>query len=64
MPVKDYDGTIAGKLKTKGRDAGVIVRATVAEKKQGVEVFSMGNKTKAAVKCAKKEDCNVLIIGF
>ena len=36
--------------------------------KQGVEVFSMGNKNKpadiakAAVEHAKKEDCNVLII--
>ena len=69
---------IAGKLKTKGKKTllaacdvyrpAAIEQLQINGEKQGVEVFSMGNKNKpadiakAAVEHAKKEDCNVLII--
>ena len=69
---------IAGKLKQKGKKtllaACDIYRPAAIEQlqingaKQGVEVFSMGDKCKpadiarAAVEHAKKQDCNVLII--
>ena len=69
---------IAGKLKSKGKKSllvacdvyrpAAIEQLQINGEKQGVEVFSMGNKNKpadiakAAVEHAKKEDCNVLII--
>ena len=69
---------IAGKLKLKGKKPllvacdiyrpAAIEQLQINGEKQGVEVFSMGNKNKpadiakAAVEHAKKEDCNVLII--
>ena len=65
-------------LKTKGKKTllaacdvyrpAAIEQLQINGEKQGVEVFSMGNKNKpadiakAAVEHAKKEDCNVLII--
>ena len=69
---------IAGKLKTKGKKSllaacdvyrpAAIEQLQINGEKQGVEVFSMGDKNspvdiaKAAVEHAKKQDCNVLII--
>ena len=69
---------IAGKLKTKGKKTllaacdvyrpAAIEQLQINGEKQGVEVFSMGDKNKpadiakAAVEHAKKNDCNVLII--
>ena len=69
---------LAGKFKLKGKKVlltacdiyrpGAIEQLQINGEKQGVEVFSMGNKNKpadiakAAVEHAKKEDCNVLII--
>ena len=69
---------IAGKLKAKGKKTllaacdvyrpAAIEQLQINGEKQGVEVFSMGDKNKpadiakAAVEHAKKNDCNVLII--
>ena len=69
---------IAGKLKQKGKKTllaacdvyrpAAIEQLQINGEKQGVEVFSMGDKNKpadiakAAVEHAKKNDCNVLII--
>ena len=69
---------LAGKFKLKGKKPllvacdvyrpAAIEQLQINGEKQGVEVFSMGNKNKpadiakAAVEHAKKEDCNVLII--
>ena len=69
---------LAGKLKSKGKKPllvacdvyrpAAITQLQVNGEKQGVEVFSMGDKNKpadiakAAVEHAKKNDCNVLII--
>lgn len=69
---------IAGKLKSKGKKSllaacdvyrpAAIEQLQINGEKQGVEVFSMGDKNspvdiaKAAVEHAKKQECNVLII--
>jgi signal recognition particle subunit SRP54 len=69
---------LAGKLKTKGKKTllaacdvyrpAAIEQLQINGEKQGVEVFSMGDKNKpadiakAAVEHAKKNDCNVLIL--
>ena len=69
---------IAGKLKAKGKKTllaacdvyrpAAIEQLQINGEKQGVEVFSMGDRNKpadiakAAVEHAKKNDCNVLII--
>lgn len=78
--IRRTHGTLhsAGRLKTKGKKTllaacdvyrpAAIEQLQINGEKQGVEVFSMGNKNKpadiakAAVEHAKKEDCNVLII--
>lgn len=74
-----FSGKLANLLKTKRGKHPLLVACDVYRpaaieqlqingEKQGVEVFSMGNKNKpadiakAAVEHAKKEDCNVLII--